>query len=220
MVAVLLGVLGFAAVTQVRVNENDDNYSALRQQELIDVLDALAGARQRAQSEIEQLEQTRDDLLDDTRRRQAALEQAQADVEDLNILAGLVPVTGPGIRVTVVEESGSVELDSMLDVIQELRTADAEAIQLNGTVRVVADTSFEQATGGFVVDGELVEPPYLIEAIGEPAALAGAMDTRIGAGAGLRSDGADVQIEELNSLDITAVHQPEDPQYAVPEEDQ
>lgn len=220
MVAVLLGVLGFAAVTQVRVNDPEGNYSALRQQELIDVLDGLAGARQRAQTEIEQLEEARDDLLDDSSQRRAALEQAQSDVENLNILAGLVPVTGPGIRVTVTEQTGAVQLDSMLDVIQELRTADAEAIQLNGEVRVVADTSFEQTTGGFLVDGQLLEPPYLIEAIGEPAVLAEAMDIQVGAGAGLRDDGAEVRIEELNSLDITSVHEPEDPQYAVPEEDQ
>jgi uncharacterized protein YlxW (UPF0749 family) len=220
VVAVLLGVLGFAAVTQVRVNETDDNYSGLRQQELIDVLDALAGARQRAQAEIERLEDTREDLRNDSQQRRAALEQAQSDVDELSILAGLVPVTGPGIRLTVTEETGTVQLDSLLDVIQELRTADAEAIQINGAVRVVAETAIEEAEGGFVIDGEFVEAPYLIEAIGEPAALAGALDTRVGAGAGLVDDGAVPTVEKLNSLDITAVRDPEDPEYAVPDGDQ
>ena len=38
----------------------------------------------------------------------------------------------------------------MLDTVQELRTAGAEAMQFNGKVRVVAQTSFEDAAGGIV----------------------------------------------------------------------
>ena len=41
----------------------------------------------------------------------------------------------------------------MLDTVEELRTAGAEAMQINGQVRVVAQTSFEDAVGGFSVDG-------------------------------------------------------------------
>jgi hypothetical protein len=98
VVAILLGLLGFTAVTQVRVTETDNDYSGLRQQELIDVLDALAGTRPRAQAEIERLEEARADLRDTDSQRRAALAESQADLRDLNILAGLVPVTGPGIR--------------------------------------------------------------------------------------------------------------------------
>ena len=43
IVAVLLAVVGFAAVTQVRTNTVDDTYAGLREQDLIDVLDGLAG---------------------------------------------------------------------------------------------------------------------------------------------------------------------------------
>lgn len=217
MVAILLGILGFAAVTQVRVTESDTDYSALRQQQLIDVLDALAGTRQRTQAEIERLEEQREDLRDSTSQRRAAIDAARDDIDDLNILAGLVPVTGPGIRVTVEEVTGRVRTSSLIDVIQELRTAEAEAIQINGSVRVVAQTGIERVTGGFLIDGQRVEPPYLIEAIGEPAALAGAMDTRVGAGAGLVDDGATVEVVELNSLDITAVRELDDPQFATPD---
>lgn len=220
VVGVLLGVLGFAAVTQVRVNETDDTYSGLREQELIDVLSALAGTRQRAEGEIEELEETRDELLDDTSRRQAALEQAQEDVAELNILAGLVPVTGPGIRITIVEETGRVTLSSLLDTIQELRTVGAEAMQLNGTVRIVAETSFEETEGGFLVDGELVEAPYVLDVIGEPSVLAPALEFLLGPKAQLQEDGATLEVDELRSIDIEAVHELEDPDFAVADPDE
>lgn len=220
MVAILVGLLGFSAVTQVRITANEDDYSALRQQELVDVLDGLSGARQRAQAEINGLEATREELRDSTSRRQAAIDAAREEIANLNILAGLVPVTGPGIRATITEGPGPIDEGSFIDVIQELRTNGAEAIQINGRVRVVADTPIQDAVGGFLIGGQQVEPPYIVEAIGEPTALADALDTRVGAGIGLADDGAEVEMEELNSLDITAVQDPDDPQWAEPAEGQ
>lgn len=220
VVAILLGLLGFSAVTQVGETANENDYSALRQQELVDVLDGLAGARQRAQAEIDRLETTREELRSSTDQRQAAIDAARGEIENLNILAGLVPVTGPGIRATITEVDGQVNVSSLIDVIQELRTNDAEAIQINGSVRVVADTAITDAVGGFEIDGQLVEPPYIIEAIGEPSALAGALDTRVGAGIGLDDDGAEFEVTELNSLDITAVQQRDEARWAEPADGQ
>jgi uncharacterized protein YlxW (UPF0749 family) len=217
VVGVLLAVLGFAAVTQVRLTETDDSYSGLREQELIDILSALSGTRQRAEQEIAELEEVRDELLDDTSARQAALEQAQQDVDELSILAGLVPVTGPGIRITIVEETGRVTLSSLLDTIQELRTVDAEAMQLNGTVRIVAQTSFEETEGGFLVNGELVEAPYVLDVIGEPSTLASSLEFLLGPRAQLEDDGAVVEVDQLTSIDIESVADPDDPDFSAPD---
>ncbi|KAA1429405.1 DUF881 domain-containing protein [Nocardioides antri] len=220
VVGLLLAVLGFAAVTQVRITETDDTYSGLREQELIDILTALAGTRQRAEDEIAELEAVRDDLSDDTSARRAALEQAQADVDELSVLAGLVPVTGPGIRITIEEETGRVSLSSLLDTIQELRTVGAEAMQLNGAVRIVADTSFEETEGGFLVDGELVEAPYTLDVIGEPSVLASSLRFLLGPLAQLQEDGATVEVDERSSIDIESVHEPEDPDFSTPDPDE
>ncbi len=217
VVGLLLAVVGFAAVTQVRVNRTDDTYSGQREQELIDILSALAGTRQRAEDEINDLEQVRDDLQDDTSKRQAALDQAQQDANELSVLAGLVPVTGPGIRITIVEETGRVSLSSLLDTIQELRTVGAEAMQLNGTVRIVAQTSFEETEGGFLVDGGLVEAPYVLDVIGDPSVLAGSLEFLLGPRAQLQEDGAALDVDELTSIDIEAVRESEEPDFSTPD---
>ena len=153
VVGVLLAVVGFASITQVRANEVDDTYAGYREQDLIDVLNGLAGTTQRAEAEIARLESTRQNLQSRTESRQAALAQAQERADTLAILAGLVPVTGPGIRITITEGDAPVDIDSMLDTVQELRAAFAEAMQINGKVRVVAQTSFEDAPAGSYVDG-------------------------------------------------------------------
>lgn len=221
VVAVLLGLLGYAAVTQVRFNEVDNTYAGLREQDLIDVLNGLAGTTERAESEISRLQRTRDDLQSSTGAREAALAQAQQEAQTLSILAGLVPVTGPGIRVTITEVDGSVDVDSVVDMVQELRTAGAEAIEVNDEVRVVAQTSFEDSVGGIEIGGTQVSSPYVFEVIGDPHTLSSSgMDFPKGPRDQFEDDGATVEVEELASLDIESVVEPRKPGYAEPEQAQ
>jgi uncharacterized protein YlxW (UPF0749 family) len=216
VVGVLLAALGFAAVTQMRSYEVNDSYAGYREQALIDVLSGLAGSTQRAEAELQRLEETRSRLQSDTSAEQAAIEQARTEIDNLEVLAGTVPVTGPGIRITITEETGEVDIGSMLDTVQEMRAAFAEAVQFNGQVRVVASTSFEDGLGGIYVDGQLLEPPYVIDVIGDPATLHGGMTFPDGPIDQLRNDGASVEVEELQSLDIESVVEPPRPQFAEP----
>ncbi|MEJ7795161.1 MAG: DUF881 domain-containing protein [Nocardioides sp.] len=216
VVAVLLAVLGFGVVTQMRSYEVNDTYAGYREQALIDVLNGLAGTTQRAETELARLEETRSLLQSDTSAEQAATEQARTEIDSLEVLAGVVPVTGPGIRITITEETGPVDIDSLLDTVQEMRTAFAEAMQMNGQVRIVASTSFEDGVGGIYVDRTLLEPPYVIDVIGDPATLSGGMVFPEGPIEQLENDGAEVVVEELQSLDIEAVAEPDRIEFAQP----
>lgn len=220
VVAVLLAIVGFAAVTQVRAREVDDTYSTYSEQALIDVLNGLAGTSQRAQAEIARLERTRDELRSTTNQRQAALQQARERADTLEILAGTVPVSGPGIRITIEETEGPVDIDSMLDTIQELRTAGAEAMQVNGQVRIIAQTGLEDGVGGIYVGQTLLSPPYVIDVIGEPSTLVGGMVFAGGPKQQLEDDGATVEMMEFQTIDIESVVEPQRPEFASPETSQ
>jgi uncharacterized protein YlxW (UPF0749 family) len=218
VVAVLLAVVGFAGVTQVRTNTVDDTYAGLRQQDLIDILDDLAGTTQRAQAEIQRLEATRDDLLSETRSREAALEAARNEVDTLSIIAGTVAVTGPGVRITIEEVAGQVRVEPFIDMVQALRSAGAEAIQVNGSVRVVASTPFQDAAGGIRVGDRVVKGPFVVDVIGSPEALGAALRFPDGpADQFAKDDAAELTYVELNSLDIEALHDPTPPEVAEPQ---
>ena len=58
----LLAVLGFAFVVQVRDTKANDTYAGLRESELIEVLDGLTGTAERARREVDRLEARRDEL--------------------------------------------------------------------------------------------------------------------------------------------------------------
>jgi uncharacterized protein YlxW (UPF0749 family) len=218
VVAALLATVGFGAVTQVRANELDDTYAGYREQDLIDVLTALSGAAQRAEGELARLETTRRDLRSVTSRREAALTEAEQELDTYNVLAGLVPVTGPGVRITITETEGEASLATMIDMVQELRNAGAEAMSVNGKVRVIAQTAFEDGVGGLEVDGQLVSPPYVVDVIGEPVTLRSGMNFLGGPVDQLEEDGATVEIEEYSSLDIATVRDNERPEFAQPDE--
>lgn len=221
IVGVLLAVLGFATVVQVRNNDSENAYAGLREQELIAILDGLTGTAERARREVDRLETTRDQLRSETTSREAALAQAQERVRTLNILAGLVPVTGPGIRITISETTGRVSVGSLLDIVQELRTADAEAMEFNNRIRIAAQSSFNLGVGGIELDGQLLEPPYVIEVIGDPHTLSGGLSFRGGPIESLEEyDGATVDVEELDSIDIASVRTPERPVHAEPDQGQ
>jgi uncharacterized protein YlxW (UPF0749 family) len=215
IVGVLLAVLGFAAITQVRTNTTDNTYAGYREQDLVDVLSGLSDTSQRAQTQINQLEASRRRLEQNRQAQSAALEAAQKQAEELSILAGWVPATGPGIRLTVTEGPRPVDVNSVLDTIEELRSAGAEAMQVNGKVRIVAQSAIEPAPGGLTIDGTLVTSPYVFDAIGDPHTLSGALELVDGPIAQFKNDaGATVDLQSLDSLDITAVRQPTTPQYA------
>jgi uncharacterized protein YlxW (UPF0749 family) len=215
VVGVLLAVLGFAFVIQVQDTKANDTYAGLRESDLIQVLDGLTGTAEKARREVDRLEARRDELQDENRARAAALDEAEQRVRTLNIIAGLVPVSGPGLRVTINESTTRVNVGSLLDTVQELRTAGAEAMEYNDSIRVGADSSFEDAVGGIELDGELLEPPYVLEVIGDPHILKTALTFSTGPVETLEGeDLATVSIEDLDRVEITSVREAVRPENA------
>jgi uncharacterized protein YlxW (UPF0749 family) len=220
VVGVLLATVGFAAMTQVRSLEEDDQYAALRQSDLIRVLDGLAGTAQRAEDEIDRLRRTRDDLQTSTSSRQAALEQARQESNTLSILAGTVPTVGPGVRITITDDRGEIQDDTLIDVVQELRAAGAEAMEFNDRIRVVAQTSIEETPEGIEVDGKVIDAPYVIDVIGEPTTLAGSLDFATGPVDRVRDEGGTIAFDERDEVEIESVVPDQPPRYAEPDRGQ
>ncbi len=205
-VGVLLAGLGFAGVTQVRATEVDNTYAGYREQDLIDVFNTMTDATQRAQAEIIRLERQKRDLTNSALQRDAAVAAAEQDTATLNILAGGVPVHGPGIRITITADSDSpVRVDSLLDTMQELRAAGAEAMEFNDEVRAVAQTSFADGEGGILVGGTLLTSPFVIDVIGEPATLESALSFPLGPTEQLEGDGATVDVEQVADVRIDSI---------------
>ena len=100
--------------------------------------------------------------------------------------------------------------------MEELRNAGVEAIEINDRVRVVAQTSFEDAPEGIRVDGVALRAPYLIDAIGRPATLSTALDFDGGFIDDVKRDSGKVLVEQSEKIEITVTRKAPTPRYAEP----
>lgn len=214
-VAVLLATLAFAMTAQIGQGESDD-YATARGAELVELLKGLDAANQRLSTQISDLTATRDDLLTSTRRSEEAQEQARDRAEQLRILAGTSGATGPGIELTIEDPDRAIDAATLLDAIEELRDAGAEAIVVNGTARVVAQTYFLDDGDAVRVAGREVARPFVIEAIGDPATLASAVRFRGGLTDRVENRGGTATVEQRDRVTITALADVKSPEYARP----
>ncbi len=103
----------------------------------------------------------------------------------------------------------------LLDTIEELRDAGAEAIQIND-IRVVANTYFSDVSGGVAVSGTPLSTPYTITAIGDSQTLASAMDIPGGVNESVRNVGGDTVVTTESDVHVTALQTVSAPEYARP----
>jgi uncharacterized protein YlxW (UPF0749 family) len=212
--ALLAVVLGFAVATQVRSTQAQ-GLESLRQPDLVGILDNVTQQSTRLDDDARTLQATRDQLVNGSSSEAAALKAAQDRLAALRILAGTAPAAGPGIRMTIDDPGHKVTAPVMLDALEELRDAGAEAVQIN-SARVVASSSFGDSSDGVKVDGVTVGSPYRISAIGSPETLGAAMQIPGGITETVRQLGATVKVRQDQSLTVDALQSPRTPRYARP----
>jgi uncharacterized protein YlxW (UPF0749 family) len=216
LAAVLLGLLGFSLVVQARQTQSGA-LETLDQSELVRLLDDVNGQSDRLDIETRELQQTQQELRTGSDRAAAAERAARNRLQVLGVLAGTVPATGPGISLTITDTTRQVSAAMLLDAVQELRDAGAEAIQL-GQVRVVASTALVDAGAGEVeVDGVVLTPPYTFLALGDSQTMAAALDIPGGVLETLRQSGAAGTVRRIDQLTVSATRPVTTPRYAVPD---
>jgi uncharacterized protein YlxW (UPF0749 family) len=214
IVALLLFGLGFGLAVQVA--SNSDSGSALRgarQEDLVRILDELDNRTQRLEDEKQGLEDQRTELENSSNQAAEARKQTAEKEKQLGILAGTVAAQGPGITLTVNDTKGTVKADMLLDAIQELRAAGAEAIQVNG-VRVVASTYLADSGKGVSVDGNKITQPYRFKVIGKPQDLEPALNIPGGVVQTLEKEQATVTVERATKIIVDALRAAKQPDYA------
>jgi uncharacterized protein YlxW (UPF0749 family) len=215
LIALLAGLLGFALVVQVRTTQRSSGLATARQEDLVQLLDGLTARSQRLQEEIAELQQARDQLSSATDRDAAALEQARRRADALAILAGSAPAHGPGVVIVVDDPGHAVRAEVLLDALQELRDAGAEAMMIN-SVRIGASSYVRDVDGGIELDRTQLRQPYTLTVVGESATLDQAMRIPGGVVDVVEDTGARITIRPSPALVIDALRPVSTPRYARP----
>ena len=165
--AIALLIFGFLITiqynTQVQLNNSLQNQKT---EDLVALVKSLNENRNSLESELAELTNTYSSLdLQDSLEKQ---------IQQLSCFIGTVPVTGPGITITITGDSPILNVD-LVDIINELRVTGAEAIAINDT-RVTAYTSIAHAVDAnnnpfITINGNRLLTPIVIKAIGKAETL-------------------------------------------------
>lgn len=135
-------------------------------------------------------------------------------IVELKMQAGLLPLEGQGVIVTMDDSTRKVRAeenpnlyvihdDDILRVINELWAAGAEAISINGQ-RLVATSEIRCAGPTLSVNNVRSAPPYEISAIGDKKSLENSIKMRGGVEDTLRVWGIRLEIEASDEIYIPA----------------
>ncbi|MEV0412339.1 DUF881 domain-containing protein [Streptomyces sp. NPDC050448] len=213
IVALLLFVLGLGLAIQVRSNSDSSALRGARQEDLVRILDELDGRTKRLEDEKQRLEDQRKELESSSNQAEEARRQTVEKERQLGILAGTVAAQGPGITLKITDPKGQVQSDQLLDTLQELRAAGAEAIQING-VRIGAGSFFSDEGGGIGIDGKKITQPYEFKVIGKPQDLEPALNIPGGVVQTLEKEQATVAVTRSAKIVVDALRAAKQPDYA------
>ncbi|BCI60895.1 DUF881 domain-containing protein [[Clostridium] leptum] len=214
MVVGFLVTLQIRSVSQNKITQNaaDHNRTETMQQDLNDALqkvDDLQTQLARARADLEDLRKACGDSDDTAKVLEEQLETAER-------LAGLTELSGPGIVVTIQDktqvgedaeenpEKYMVHEEDLLRIVNELFASSAEALSINDE-RMVATSEIRCAGTTVSINNKRYGPPFVIQAIGDPAVLEYALTMRGGI-VDVLSPYIDITVEKKDNIVIPAYH--------------
>jgi uncharacterized protein YlxW (UPF0749 family) len=195
-------LLGFLVVLQARSFGNMQNSVAR---------DSQANVFQ----EIEILKTTNENLNDEITDLEAQLAKASDQEQALNVMndeikkdqmiAGDVDVQGPGVELSVNNNLAGIWLT---DIVNELWSAGAEAVSVNGIRLTNSTVGFDTLPSGQIsLNGAILSSPYLFDAIGDGITLNEALSQSSGIIQRIKGaiPGVDISLDQKDTIQMQKV---------------
>ncbi|KAE8126576.1 MULTISPECIES: DUF881 domain-containing protein [Bifidobacterium] len=213
LIALLCALLGFGYAIQL--NNPASSYETLSEEELTRLITETS-------TQVQNLEQRKSDLTNQLNSLKAAANKqqeaeriAKENEQTSGILSGRLPAQGKGVIISITEDpKNRIDASTMFQLLEELRNAGVEVMALNG-VRVVTSTYISDTKDGLESDGQELQAPYTLKAIGNPQNLQNAVDIAGGVGSRLKVKfGAAVRVTPSDQVRITEIHESRQYKYA------
>ncbi len=211
-IAIVCIVLGIMLAVQFKTTERyeQNTLSTSRVEDLTQELNTVTEERDTLAQEVISLRAK----LENARETDQAMADIQEEIEKANLSAGLVPVEGQGIILTLNDSSRTLQNDEnissglihdqdLLIIVNELKASGAEAISVNGE-RIAAMSEIRCAGTTILINWNKIAPPFTIKAIGDPAMLESGILIKNGYLESLKLLGFPVNIQKANKVQIPA----------------
>ncbi len=208
LLVLVAGLVSFMAVGQLRGPDPlREQLNAESEGDLARILASLSSESTALQQELASLKVELANLQSSSQAGGDASAEAQQQLNALRVLSGEVAVTGPGLEVVIDDPNNQVTFDALVDAVQELRDAGAEALAINGR-RIGVASSFGQKDNRITLDGVVLPTPYTLSAIGPASTMEGGLKIPGGALDTLRAiNGATTDVHRSTTLNLPALEQ-------------
>lgn len=186
------------------VNETDiAQIESMREDELEE---AVAEWKEKYEEAYEKLSDTSDKINEYNEKMQSNAETEELinkELTEAKTNYGLTDVSGEGIIVTLTDtEEMAYDSDDLLELVNELRLAGAEAISINDE-RIVNTTDIVNITSTTIkVNSKNITSPYTIKAIGDNTYLKSALTIKNGYYDIKEKNDYKIKIEEKSNIKI------------------
>ncbi len=207
---ITLGIICFVLVyvmfMQFKVVE-ETNITEIENMREAELTEKLADWKTKCSELEEQIKDKQDKITeykDAMASSQEASEILKQELENARMLLGVTDVTGDGIVIKLDDnEETQINAAFLLELVNELKLAGAEAISINDQ-RVVTMTDIVDISNGYIlVNSKRVASPYKVKVIGEQTYLESALNLK---NAGFVDKytkiGYDIKVEKKNDIDI------------------
>ena len=163
-------VLVSVMLMQFRTVEQTDitAIETMRESELRTLLSEWKARYEEVSKQLDDTNDRIDEYNKTIEDKEVASDLVDEELKESNILVGKTDVYGEGVEITLSDgEYRTVEADNLLDLVNELRYAGAEAISING-IRILSMTDIIDL-GNYdyiMISSQRIQAPYVIKAIG------------------------------------------------------
>ena len=163
---------------------------------------------ERYQEVVAKIEEYKNERVSDEKTAQLL----ESELEQLKESLGKTDVEGEGIVIQLTDMEGTelaegiivyrIEDDDLLVIVNQLLAAGAEAISINGH-RIISTSSIADIGVEFIrVNSKPIQSPYVINAIGDPDYLKGAVSGKGGRVTELKEIGHETSVVESKKIEI------------------
>lgn len=205
-IGIMTFVLTYVIFMQFKVVEETDitEIESARESELKEKLASWKEKYEDVESKVEESQQTLNEYNEKKASNQETSELVAQELEEAKVTVGTTDVKGDGVVITLKDtEEVMIEYIDLLELVDDLRLAGAEAISINDK-RVINMTDIASVTDGLIlVNSNFLSSPYVVKAIGDPKYLESALNTKtIGFIDKMTKYGKDVTLERQNNIKI------------------
>lgn len=198
IVLVSVTLMQFRTVEQTDITEIE----TMRESELRTELSEWKTKYEEVSTQLEDTNKKIEEYKKTIEDNEAASELIDEELGESNILVGKTDVYGEGVVVTVSDGSLNVQAYDLIDLVNELRYAGAEAISIND-VRVLSTTDIiDMADYTYImVNLQRIQAPYVVKAIGDKEYISTILNLK-GSGFVDRNSEINVNVRTENKVKI------------------